>query len=212
VDDVRDRATLTLAIVLGLLVVVTTAAEAQDGPAALSDMSDGVAGAVQQGTRALADRADEAAAAISKPLDDAWSATITREPRLTAPPRPARAPKPQQATRPAIWPDETRKPRSASSGRTHALSGIASYYWQGTQTASGEPFDKRAMTAAHPSLPFGTKVRVFCKSTGRQVVVRINDRGPFKPGRVIDLSEGAAEVIGMRGRGLTTVQLEVMRH
>jgi len=92
------------------------------------------------------------------------------------------------------------------------MSGIASFYWQGTKTASGEPFDKRAMTAAHKTLPFGTKVRVFCANTGRQVIVRINDRGPFKPGRVIDLSEAAAEAIGMRGRGLTVVQLEVMRH
>jgi rare lipoprotein A len=66
--------------------------------------------------------------------------------------------------------------------------------------------------AAHRTLPFGTKVRVFCANTGREVVVRINDRGPFKPGRIIDLSEAAAEAIGMQGRGLTTVQLEVMRN
>lgn len=122
-------------------------------------------------------------------------------------------PRPQPIARPAIWPDDSPKRRSSSVGEgPHALTGIASYYWQGTKTASGEPFDKSAMTAAHPTLPFGTRVRVFCANTGRDVVVRINDRGPFKPGRIIDLSEGAAEVIGMRGRGLTTVQLQVIRN
>lgn len=95
-------------------------------------------------------------------------------------------------------------------GRTHALEGIASYYWQDQMTATGERFDKRALTAAHRTLPFGTQVRVTRPDTGSSVVVRINDRGPFKPGRVIDLSERAAEEIGMTGRGLTTVKLEVL--
>jgi rare lipoprotein A len=109
----------------------------------------------------------------------------------------------------------TATPPTAVRGRdrptaSHALEGIASYYWQGTRTASGEPFDKRAMTAAHPSLPFGTQVRVTHAETGRTVVVRINDRGPFKPGRVIDLSEGAADVLGMRARGLVPVKLAVL--
>lgn len=92
----------------------------------------------------------------------------------------------------------------------HALEGIASYYWQGQTTASGEPFDKQALTAAHPTLPFNSLVRVTDRDSGGSVVVRINDRGPFKPGRVIDLSEGAAEVIGMKQRGLTPVALEVL--
>lgn len=92
----------------------------------------------------------------------------------------------------------------------HSLSGIASYYWQDQMTANGERFDKRAMTAAHPTLPFGTKVKVTDQSSGRAVVVRINDRGPFKPGRVIDLSEAAAQQLGMTGRGLTPVKIEIV--
>lgn len=95
-------------------------------------------------------------------------------------------------------------------GNGHALSGLASYYWQGQKTATGEVFDKRALTAAHKTLPFGTKVRVMRVDTGESVVVRINDRGPFKPGRVIDLSERAAEEIRMTGRGVMPVKLEVL--
>ncbi len=95
-------------------------------------------------------------------------------------------------------------------GNGHSMTGVASYYWQGQMTATGERFNKRDLTAAHKTLPFGTRVRVTCVDTGRSVVVRINDRGPFKPGRVIDLSERAAEDIGMTGRGLTKVRLEVI--
>ncbi len=95
-------------------------------------------------------------------------------------------------------------------GQTHALSGSASFYWQDQMTATGERFDKRAMTAAHKTLPFGTRVRVTRADTGRSVIVRINDRGPFKPGRIIDLSEKAAEDLGMTGKGVTPVKLEVL--
>lgn len=95
-------------------------------------------------------------------------------------------------------------------GTPNAMNGLASYYSQGEITANGEPFDKRALTAAHKTLPFGTKVRVTRLDTGSDVVVRINDRGPFKPGRVIDLSESAAEHIGLTTAGLTAVRLEVI--
>lgn len=95
-------------------------------------------------------------------------------------------------------------------GTGHSLSGVASYYWQGQMTATGERFNKRDMTAAHKTLPFGTRVRVTRVDTGSSVIVRINDRGPFKPGRVIDLSERAAEEIGMTGAGLSPVRLEVL--
>ncbi len=95
-------------------------------------------------------------------------------------------------------------------GPTHALRGIASFYWQDQKTANGERFDKMALTAAHKTLPFNTRVRVTNESNGRSVVVRINDRGPFKPGRVIDLSYAAAGEIAMRGRGLTSVRIEVL--
>jgi rare lipoprotein A len=88
--------------------------------------------------------------------------------------------------------------------------GIASYYWQGQQTASGARFNPSAMTAAHRTLPFGTRVRVTNKRNGRSVVVTINDRGPFIKGRIIDLSRGAAGVIGMTGSGVAPVSVEVL--
>jgi rare lipoprotein A (peptidoglycan hydrolase) len=93
-----------------------------------------------------------------------------------------------------------------------AQSGMASYYGNesGSQTASGARFNAAGMTAAHRTLPFGTKVRVTNKSNGRSVVVTINDRGPFVGGRIIDLSTGAAGVIGMMGAGVAPVTLEVL--
>lgn len=94
--------------------------------------------------------------------------------------------------------------------KSHALDGIASYYWQDLYTASGEIFDKRAMTAAHPTLPFGTIVEVTNLGNGRSARVRINDRGPFVQGRVIDVSEAAAEVLDMRNRGLAPVRLNIV--
>ncbi len=106
----------------------------------------------------------------------------------------------------------TSRPGAGSSltGKGHTLEGIASYYWQGQMTATGERFDPSQLTAAHKTLPFGTRVRVTRVDTGSSVIVRINDRGPFKPGRVIDLSKRAAEEIGMTGKGLSQVKLEVL--
>ena len=95
-------------------------------------------------------------------------------------------------------------------GPGHGLIGLASYYGQGEVTATGERFNPSGMTAAHRTLPFGTRVRVTRVDTGNSIVVRINDRGPFKPGRVIDLSEGAAENLGITGVGLAQVRLEVL--
>ncbi len=105
--------------------------------------------------------------------------------------------------------------RRASYGRRvrGMIRGIASFYgysFSGKKTASGERFNPQAMTAAHRSLPFGTRVRVTNTRNGRSVVVRINDRGPFIRGRVIDLSYGAARTIGMIGRGLAPVRVEVL--
>jgi rare lipoprotein A len=93
------------------------------------------------------------------------------------------------------------------------LTGMASWYgpgFHGRRSASGEVFDQNAMTAAHRTLPFGTQVRVTNLNNGRQVVVRINDRGPFTGGRVIDLSAAAASSIGLRSSGVGRVQLEVL--
>lgn len=90
------------------------------------------------------------------------------------------------------------------------MHGLASYYATGERTAAGEAFDPKGLTAAHRTLPFGTHVRVTRLDTGDSVVVRINDRGPFKPGRVIDLSQRAAQDLRMTDSGLTAVKLEVV--
>lgn len=104
-----------------------------------------------------------------------------------------------------------RKVETEPTGRvTSTQSGMASYYWQGQMTASGARFNPSAMTAAHRSLPFGTKVRVTNKRNGKSVIVTINDRGPFIRGRIIDLSNAAAGVIGMRSAGVAPVTVERM--
>jgi len=92
-----------------------------------------------------------------------------------------------------------------------ALLGLASYYEHGSLTASGEKFDARELTAAHPTLPFGTRLRVTNLSTGRSVTVRVNDRGPFVRGRVVDVSYTAAQTLGMVGRGVAKVKLDVVQ-
>jgi len=92
--------------------------------------------------------------------------------------------------------------------------GYASYYsreFKGRKTASGETFDPMKLTAAHRTLPFGTLVRVTNLENKRSVVVKINDRGPFVKGRIIDLSYKAALKIGMVSRGIAKVKLEVIR-
>ena len=92
--------------------------------------------------------------------------------------------------------------------------GTASWYgeyFQGKETASGEPFDMQAMTAAHPTLPLGSIVRVTNLRNGRAVVVRINDRGPVVEGRIIDVSYNTARVLGFEERGLQQVRLDLVR-
>jgi len=104
---------------------------------------------------------------------------------------------------------------ASRSGERHGcaepcLSGTASWYgepYQGRHTTSGEPFDRNALTAAHPTLPMQAKVRVTDLATGRSVTVRINDRGPGY-GRVIDLSQAAARSLGIERRGLARVRIE----
>lgn len=91
--------------------------------------------------------------------------------------------------------------------------GVASYYahaHHGRRTASGERFDMTELTAAHRTLPFGTRVRVTNLANGRRAVVRINDRGPFKGKRIIDLSYAAARELGMVADGITRVRLEIL--
>jgi rare lipoprotein A len=97
---------------------------------------------------------------------------------------------------------------AASTGPASAQCGRASWYALHSKTASGERMNPSAMTAAHRSLPFGTKVKVTNKTNGKSVVVRINDRGPFIKGRVIDVSKGAAQKLGFIKSGHTSICLD----
>lgn len=92
-----------------------------------------------------------------------------------------------------------------------AQTGKASFYRHGKYTANGERFNPRDLTAAHRTLPFGTKVLVTHVRSGKSVIVRINDRGPFIKGRIIDLSLAAAEVLGMTASGVATVKIVPLR-
>jgi rare lipoprotein A len=100
--------------------------------------------------------------------------------------------------------------RNAGDVKT-ASHGVASFYTEGTKTASGEKFDTLEMTAAHPTLPFGTKLRVTNVASGRSVTVRVNDRGPYVQGRVVDVSYSAADALGMVGKGIAKVKLDVVQ-
>ena len=102
---------------------------------------------------------------------------------------------------------------SSPDGGDHEVAGLASWYgeqFHGNQTASGEIYDMHQHTAAHRTLPFGTVVRVRVVENRKSVVVRINDRGPFVSGRVIDLSYAAARDLGMVQAGVAEVELEVV--
>lgn len=90
------------------------------------------------------------------------------------------------------------------------MSGMASWYGEAQTTASGERFNKHALTAAHRTLPLGTMVRVTNQRNGKSVIVRINDRGPYGRGRIIDLSEAAARKLDMIDAGVAPVTLEVI--
>lgn len=103
----------------------------------------------------------------------------------------------------ARQPETAALPRGCASGDRRTVS---TYYWEGRKTASGAAFNPHAMTAAHRTLPFGTQLTVSNPVTGRSVIVVVNDRGPFVAGIGLDLSLGAAQVIGMRGRAALCVR------
>lgn len=112
------------------------------------------------------------------------------------------------APAPAIEAPAVSAPQETILGR-----GSASYYaakFDGRRTASGERFDNDDMTAAHRTLPFGSLVRVTNPANGRSVIVRVNDRGPFTRGRLIDVSRAAAEELGMVARGHANVELALI--
>jgi rare lipoprotein A len=119
------------------------------------------------------------------------------------------ASKAKASTAKASWRDANAA-MTPPSGTGHSFSGIASFYGNesGSKTASGQRFNQDAMTAAHRTLPFGTKLRVT--HGDRSVVVTINDRGPFIKGRVLDLSTGAARAVGLTSSGVGRVTAEVV--
>jgi rare lipoprotein A len=113
-----------------------------------------------------------------------------------------------------LQPKEVRAARRGMSSRNgHPYQvGTASWYgdyFQGKTTASGEPYDMNDLTAAHPSLPLGTRIKVTNLRNGRAVILRVNDRGPVVDGRIIDLSYGAAKILGMNGAGIQRVRLDL---
>jgi len=102
------------------------------------------------------------------------------------------------------------QPKNAA-GTQMASNGVASFYSEGSRTANGEKFDPHELTAAHPTLPFGTRLRVTNVATGQAVTVRVNDRGPYVAGRVVDVSQSAADALGMVGAGIAKVRLDVVQ-
>lgn len=130
-------------------------------------------------------------------------------------PSPQVNPKPfqQRSEELSAQPAERIGVRSSVLASLKQMQGIASWYGPGfhsRRTASGERFNQGAMTAAHRSLPFGTRVRVTNLRNGRSIVVRINDRGPYVGGRIIDLSAAAAKALGMVRSGIAPVRIEVL--
>lgn len=128
-------------------------------------------------------------------------------------PRPAATVPPSTPVVTTVEPDSLTPKARVAARRKSLLKGIASWYgehFQGRKTASGETYDMNAMTACHPTLPFGTLVRVVNLKNGRSVVVRITDRGDLPKGRVVDLSYKAAEQLAMTDDGLAPVRLQVL--
>ena len=157
---------------------------------------------------------------------DAWTESYAARPVTTAAqasPSKARSSKPKASSENANdYSDESERPqrRGRSKGSSETIesagslsggtTGIASYYWQPQRVASGGWFNPNAYTAAHKTLPFGTRVRVTHLGNGRSVDVTINDRGPYIAGRIIDLSKAAAGAINMQGQGVAQVRVVVL--
>jgi rare lipoprotein A len=143
---------------------------------------------------------------------------VVPRPAAHVPPAVAPTPPPASASAaPAAPAESVSAPVTAEAAASPATApdqplakGLASWYgpkFHGRRTASGERYDMHGLTAAHKTLPFGTKVRVRSVHTGKEVVVRINDRGPYKRQRIIDLSLGAISALGVRQHGVTEVVL-----
>ncbi|NOJ45403.1 septal ring lytic transglycosylase RlpA family protein [Bradyrhizobium archetypum] len=149
--------------------------------------------------------------AAAQTFNDRWS-IIPKAHAEPAPETPDEA-KQNPLERPPTRVEPTRRSeeRSASRSSNRIFSGKASYYSYPTgKTASGSSFNRDSLTAAHRSLPFGTRVRVTDLASYKSVVVRITDRGPWVRGRVLDLSLGAARTLRMTDRGVAQVRAEVL--
>lgn len=151
---------------------------------------------------------------VLTPAQADWRSSLLGIPNEKIGARPAKKPvaKRRKAVRPtARKVARSAKPRRKSPAKRRGYQhGIASYYWQPQRVASGGWFNPNALTAAHKTLRFGTRVRVTNLRNGRSVVVRINDRGPFIKGRIIDLSRRAAGIVGMRKSGIAPVRLDIL--
>jgi rare lipoprotein A len=158
--------------------------------------------------------------ASAQSFEDRWSIIPKANAQESAQPDPAvqTAPEDQTNSSAKATSVRTRSPKppqvrrsEQDSTRKGAFAGKASYIsYAGGKTASGAPYRPQALTAAHRTLPFGTRLRVTDLKTGRQVQVTVNDRGPFIRGRVLDLSRGAAQTLGMTDRGVIQVRAEVL--
>ncbi|WP_200841935.1 septal ring lytic transglycosylase RlpA family protein [Actinomadura sp. K4S16] len=127
-------------------------------------------------------------------------------------PSPSKTPKKKKSSKSDSEAASVAKPKKKKKQYKVVDSGSceASYYWEGQMTASGEAFDPSELTAAHKTLPMGSKVRVTNKNNDRSVVVRINDRGPYAGGRCLDLSKAAMQKVGGTGSGVIPVRYEVL--
>lgn len=194
--NTRIHRSVLSALALGILALPLAGAGAQDAPA----RQPLVANLVPPADAVSGPLTDEIVPAAETELD--FESTFARWD--IEPPSPDVAPR-------AVDLDSFAPPVEAES--TLWRSGVASYYgrrFHGRQTANGERFDMNALTAAHKTLAFGTKVRVTNPRTGKSVVVRINDRGPYARGREIDVSRAAAIELGLIQRGHGTVELSLV--
>jgi rare lipoprotein A len=152
-----------------------------------------------------------ASPAAAQTFDERWS-IIPKAHAEPAPEEPDHAAQPQTQSLPAEGePTRGREARPGTRSFNRMFSGKASFYsYRRAKTASGSSFDRDKMTAAHRSLPLGTKVRVTDVATNKSVVVRITDRGPFIRNRVLDLSLGAARRLGIEDRGVIKIRAEIL--
>lgn len=156
--------------------------------------------------------ASHANPAVAQSFSDRWS-IIPKAHAEPAPQGPDQTKNDEPQAQPPIGKDSTPDSTVGSGTRSfnRVFSGKASFYsYQKGKTASGSPFNRDSLTAAHRSLPFGTRVRVTDATSSKSVVVRITDRGPRIRGRVLDLSLGAARSLGITDRGVIQVRAEVL--